>query len=109
MPELGLTPSFLASTCDPNSDCPACLTATGRLCHRHERDVLPQLAVNVGWLKLMGDPKVEQTKRQKPIPVAEKVAVERIGRRNARKQAKNKSGGPFGFAKAISRQCSIVV
>lgn len=83
--------------------CPACLTAVGGLCGRDDcrRQVLPQLAINGGWLKLIGDARIEQSKRQRPVPT-EKVQLDRIARRNARKVARSSRRGYFGLAKAIA-------
>lgn len=84
-------------------ECPTCRERPGGLCSKEEcrRAVLPQLAKNIGWLKLMGEALVEQMTRQNaPLPTTEKTAVERIGRRNARKLAR-KGRGYFGLAKAI--------
>lgn len=89
------------------AECPKCLARPSGLCEREEcrKAVLPQLAQNVGWLKLMGNAIVEQTKRQKQtLTPAEKAAVAKIGRRNARRVARSKRGGYFGLAKAIANQ-----
>jgi hypothetical protein len=77
------------------------MTARG-LCQREEcrRQVLPQLAQNRGWLKLITEVRVEQTKRQEPEP-KERVAIARIGRRNARRIARTQRQGYFGLARAI--------
>jgi len=63
--------------------------------------VLPRLAQNTGWLKLMGEARTEQKERQKPEP-KETVQIERIARRNARKVARSGRRGYFGLAKAIA-------
>lgn len=62
--------------------------------------MLPQLAHNGGWLKLIGEARIEQTKRQAPAP-KERVELARISRRNARKVARSQRRGYFGLAKAI--------
>ena len=56
--------------------------------------MLPQLAVNLGWLRLMGEPRTEQTRRQNAKPNA---AVEKAKRREARKSRR----GYAGLARAI--------
>jgi hypothetical protein len=78
--------------------------ASGKLCHRHERDVLPQLAVNVGWLKLMGEARTEQTKRQrgpKALPISPEGKAHQARQESARKHAKSKRRGYLGLALAI--------
>lgn len=95
-------PALLPLEALPNTElCPACVRADG-LCGREDcrRAVLPQLAKNGGWLRLMGEAHTEQTKRQAPEP-AERKQLERIARRNARKVARSKRGGMFGLLKAI--------
>lgn len=53
--------------------------------------MLPQLAVNLGWLRLMGEVLVEQTLRQ--APAAEKAAIEKAKRREVRKAHRRGPGG----------------
>lgn len=77
-----------------DEDCPDCLSRTGRLCERCARGVLPQLAVNVGWLKLMGNATVEQVKLQ---ATPESADVKKAKRRNARRESR----GYAGLARAI--------
>lgn len=92
-------------TTPASDDCSACLASVGRLCHRHERGVLPQLAVNVGWLRLMGEALVEQQARQSIPPVltaAERYAIARVARREARKRAKRGTNGHFRLSQAIA-------
>jgi hypothetical protein len=82
--------------------CPACALPRNKgLCHseRCRKSVLPQIA-KPALVRLMGEALTEQTKLQKPTP-KERVVIERIGRRNARKQARSQRGGYFGLAKAI--------
>ena len=63
-------------------ECPDCLERSG-LCRSCQRVILPQLAVNVGWLKLMGNAEVEQTSRQ--AEYENRAAVEKAKRRTERK------------------------
>jgi hypothetical protein len=82
--------------------CPACTLPRNKgLCSREQcrKAVLPQIA-KPALVRLIGDALVEQTKRQKPLAPKEKAAIARIGRRNARKQARS-NRGYFGLAKAI--------
>jgi hypothetical protein len=60
--------------------CADCLEQSG-LCQRHVAHVCPQLAINLGWLRLLGEPHVEQRARQ-TLP---DVATERAIRRNTRR------------------------
>ena len=87
---------------DASDLCTYCLVADGRLCGRDDcrRAVLPQLAKNGGWINLMGAAHTEQTKRQAPAP-AERVAIEKVKRRNARKISRSQRRGYFGLAKSI--------
>ena len=85
---------------DGPSICVECLRDDG-LCRFHARHVLPQLAVNLGWLRLMGEAHVEQKRLQKPLPKSEAVAVERAKRREGRKRARQRQhagivGATFG-------------
>lgn len=70
-------------------ECPHCLSAAGRLCHRCATSVLPQLAVNVGWLKLMGESRTEQVSRQRKITksptISDAQAAHLVRKRLARK------------------------
>lgn len=82
--------------------CPDCAKPSNQgLCGKDHcrKAVLPQIA-KPALVRLIGDVQVEQTKRQKPLAPKEKVAIERIGRRNARRQARS-GRGHFGLAKAI--------
>lgn len=84
-------------------DCEKCLRAEGRLCAFHAVHVLPQLAVNLGWLRLMGEAMVEQVKRQTVAPTLtakERYAVARVARREARKAAR-RGNGAMRLTKAI--------
>lgn len=83
--------------------CPACAEPRNLgLCSKDacRKQVLPQLS-KPALVRLIGDSLTEQTKAQnQPLSPSEKAAVERIGRRNARKRARS-GGGYFGLAKAI--------
>lgn len=68
------------------SPCPHCIAAQG-LCAAHERGILPLLAVNLGWLRLIGESHVEQRRRQSPA--TEAAAIEKAKRREARKRARS--------------------
>ena len=63
-------------------ECPDCLQRSG-LCRSCQRLILPQLAINRGWLKLIGNAEVEQTNRQEEY--ANRAAVEKAKRRADRK------------------------
>lgn len=66
-------------------ECPDCLGRTG-LCLSCQRKILPQLAINIGWLKLMGDAHIEQTKRQsRRLDSSQRAAVAKAERRKVRK------------------------
>lgn len=67
--------------------CADCLATFGKLCDRCKPTVLPQLARNIGWLKLMGEAHAEQTRLQEQDETT--VAVERAKRRNDRRQARS--------------------
>lgn len=69
--------------------CVACLTHGG-LCHFHARHVLPQLAENLGWLRLMGDALIEQKRLQSLLPPTDDVRAEKAKRREGRKRARQK-------------------
>jgi hypothetical protein len=75
-----------------SDDCPRCVASSG-LCDRHQVGVLPLLARNVGWLKLMGEARVEQKRRQS----REDAATKKAKRRNARRDER----GYLGLARAI--------
>ena len=64
-------------------DCPRCIRSRG-LCDRHTRGILPELARNIGWLKLMGETVVEQ----KRLQAREDAATAKAKRREARKATK---------------------
>jgi hypothetical protein len=81
----------------PDEVCGFCLTQQG-LCERHAVSVLPQLAVNLGWLRLMGEVRVEQQKRQHPTDEQTARQVKRAERREARKFARR----GFTVASALS-------
>jgi hypothetical protein len=65
------------------------------------KQVLPQIA-KPALVRLIGEVNVEQVKRQKReiLTPKEKAQIAKIGRRNARRQAKA-GRGYFGLAKAI--------
>lgn len=65
--------------------CADCLRTVGKLCDRCKPSILPQLAKNIGWLKLMGAAEVEQTALQD----AEDAAVLKARRRTERRQARS--------------------
>jgi hypothetical protein len=70
--------------------CARCLVAAGRLCRscaETDRSILPQLAVNFGWLKLIGQVIVEQRKRQ--TQRASKPRVRPPSKARQRKAKKN--------------------
>lgn len=90
----------------PVEVCSDCVEQDG-LCgkDRCRRGILPQLA-RPALVRLIGDVLVEQKKRQKVAVDREKTArervqIERIGRRNARKAARGGRRGYFGLAMAI--------
>lgn len=83
---------MLRSPRTDDESCPYCVAARG-LCDRHHAGVLPQLAVNLGWLRLMGDALIEQRTRQAPLLGRRDVAaIEKAKRRAARKHARMGSG-----------------
>lgn len=61
--------------------CADCLATTHKLCEACKPSILPQLAKNIGWLKLMGAAHAEQ----KALQDAEDAAVEKAKRRVERK------------------------
>ena len=71
------------------AECESCLASAGKLCDRCARGVLPQLAVNVGWLKLMGESLTEQVSRQRKItsalPISDAQAAHLVRKRLARR------------------------
>jgi hypothetical protein len=73
MPELSL------------DECPDCSGRSG-LCRSCQRRILPQLAVNLGWLRLMGEALIEQTTRQnRRLDSSHRAALAKVERRKARK------------------------
>lgn len=76
--------------------CADCLSTTGKLCSRCAPSVLPQLARNIGWLKLMGEAHAEQTRLQDED--ADRAAIEKAKRRAARKAMRS---GYRGLALSI--------
>lgn len=64
--------------------CAECLMTVGKLCDRCKPSILPQLAKNLGWLRLMGNAAIEQ----KALQDAEDAAVEKAKRRTARKHSR---------------------
>lgn len=79
MPAVGLSD-------DP---CPRCVAEQG-LCSRHHRGILPELARNIGWLKLMGDAVIEQQRLQERDEHA--AAIAKAKRREARKAKRGYAG-----------------
>lgn len=66
-------------------------------------DILPKLAVNIGWLKLMGEARTEQKSRQrraKEAPVSEQQAAHLERKRLARSRSKQRHRGLFETAKS---------
>lgn len=106
------------SSSDLNAPCPSCVIAQG-LCGRDDcrRQVLPQPAKNGGWLKLMGEARIEQRKRQTdaeiPVSVEQQEwkrrkehtrSVARAkARKNARRIARSQRRGLFGLHQQIAR------
>jgi hypothetical protein len=85
--------------------CPACAEPRNKgLCSREacRKAVLPQIA-RPSLVRLIGESLTEQTKRQKPLPAKEKAAIARIGRRNARRMARQ-GRGHFALALAIANR-----
>lgn len=72
---------------DDSEVCADCTRQSG-LCSRHHVGILPLLARNVGWLKMMGEPRVEQKRRQS----REDTATKKAKRRNARKERRGYLG-----------------
>lgn len=97
--------------------CPSCVVADG-LCGRDDcrRAVLPLIAENRGWLKLIGEARVEQKRRQDDDELA--VSVEQTehkkrkehtrsvsrakARKNARAIARSQRRGLFGLHRKIA-------
>lgn len=56
------------------------------------RDILPKLAINIGWLKLMGEAMIEQKRRQSlhtaPLPVSAEQSAHLTRKKAARKPHK---------------------
>jgi hypothetical protein len=70
----------------PDADvCASCVAQSG-LCDRHLAHVVPQLAVNLGWLRLIGDAVVEQKRRQHIPAPDDATAIAKAQRRTARRQ-----------------------
>ena len=69
------------------------------------RDILPKLAINIGWLKLMGESLVAQTRLQskisKPLAVSPEGKAHRARQQSARSVAKSRRRGYYGLLKAI--------
>lgn len=84
MPELGV--------------CPDCLEQHG-LCGYHAQHVLPQLAINWGWLMLMGEARTEQTTRQSTPALS--ISPEAQAHRERKRQAKRPKRGIKALARAI--------
>jgi hypothetical protein len=83
--------------------CPSCVRAGG-LCDRHHVGVLPLLARNIGWLKLMGEARTEQTKRQrkaKELPISAEGRAHALRVLSAKKHARSKRRGMHGLMLAI--------
>jgi hypothetical protein len=87
---------------DDGDLCSACVTTRG-LCARHESHVLPQLARNIGWLKLMGEAIVEQTRRQTSRALAvSPEAQAHADRKQAARRSRKAGRGHLALARAIS-------
>ena len=67
------------------------------------RDILPKLAINVGWLKLIDEVHCEQTKRQsrKELSVSPEGKAHAARKASARSIARSKRRGYYGLARAI--------
>lgn len=76
-------------------ECPDCYGRAG-LCFACQRAILPQLRVNVAWLKLIGEALVEQKRRQSLGD--DGVAVEKAKRREGRKRARQSQHATFAQA-----------
>jgi hypothetical protein len=84
-----------------------CLDCTAQqgLCARHERDVLPQLARNIGWLKMMGEARTEQRGRQRaaaPASVSPAGAAHKLRQASARATARIRRRGMYGLLAALA-------
>lgn len=85
--------------------CGDCLASHG-LCTTHAKSVLPQLARNIGWLKLMGEAQVEQKARQlatdQPLPESPEAQQhakrKQIARLSATARKASKRGHLKGYA-----------
>ena len=82
-------------------ECHDCREQQG-LCGYHARFVLPRLAVNVGWLKLMGEALTEQKGRQTDRALS--VSPEAQAHQERKKRARRKSigSGLKGLLKAVA-------
>lgn len=78
-------------------DCPRCIR-DGGLCARHTRGILPELARNIGWLKLMGEAVVEQKRLQR----REDAATAKAKRREARKARRRGYAGLLDAIRAAA-------
>ena len=93
----------MPSVGDAQDVCTRCLSTRGLLCDRCALAVLPQLARNIGWLKLMGEAIVEQKGRQRkdaPAPVSPEHAAHLVRKRAARRPSPRR--GYRGLAAAIA-------
>lgn len=90
---------------DPKPPCANCIRARGlcRKCASLDRSLLPQLAVNVGWLRMMGEALVEQKKRQslKPDPKAERIRLRKERKAKARKDREPEHRARNRFARSM--------
>lgn len=80
---------------DAEDVCLPCLEQEG-LCQKHTRDVCPQLAKNIGWLKLMGSNHADARKVSKPASVSEQQKGWRERRDAARSASKKRKKGARG-------------
>jgi hypothetical protein len=82
--------------------CPACVLHQG-LCERHKSHVLPQLAKNIGWLKLMGEALIEQKRRQSARALAvSPEAQAHAARKQASTRARKAGRGHLAIACAVA-------
>lgn len=65
----------------------------------------PALAKNLGWLKLIGEPRTEQTTRQltrpRQLPQSDEGKAHQARRKRARAIARSRRKGMFGLLRAI--------
>jgi hypothetical protein len=51
--------------------------------------ILPRLAINIGWLKLIGEASVEQTRRQSPRTAPLSVSAEQAAHQSRKRAARH--------------------